>query len=445
METDLNVKDSAQLTQIQLIDEIISRTENKKWSEESMMEAEPFIVEYARRNCISEDSALLFAAFFNDFTDTRIWIKDIARFFDCSQVKILTKWSAIEELVAKRLVTQYKKDDGELYFAIPNEVVAALREDKKYSPDAKAHLTIDKWFAALSKLLNAKDQDKIPYTNFIADLHVLINSNKHLVVTQELSTIKGDVDLVIFAGIMDLFVRNNDNHVIREDLEDLFETRWDMRTEARLLERGIHPLQQAGLIEHSDSDGQVEANAWKMTDVAKERFLVEVDCTAPIKDDKNIQKAESITEKPLFFNALVSKQMAQLESLLQEDRFAAVQENLAKHGMRRGFACIFYGAPGTGKTESVLQLARKTGRGIMIVDVPNLRDKFVGETEKTPKLSSINTVRSARTPNWLQFYCLTRQTRCYANEMKEQQKVWTKWRMRCRISSCKRWRIWRES
>ena len=385
METDLNVKDSAQLTQIQLIDEIISRTENKKWSEESMMEAEPFIVEYARRNSISEDSALLFAAFFNDFTDTRIWIKDIARFFDCSQVKILTKWSAIEELVAKRLVTQYKKDDGELYFAIPNEVVAALREDKKYSPDAKAHLTIDKWFAALSKLLNAKDQDKIPYTNFIADLHVLINSNKHLVVTQELLTIKGDVDLVIFAGIMDLFVRNNDNHVIREDIEDLFETRWDMRTEARLLERGIHPLQQAGLIAHSDSNGQVESNAWKLTDAAKERFLSEVDCSTPMVEDKNIQKADSITEKPLFFNASVSKQMAQLESLLQEDRFAAVQENLAKHGMRRGFACIFYGAPGTGKTESVLQLARKTGRGIMIVDVPNLRDKFVGETEKNTK------------------------------------------------------------
>ena len=37
METNLNVKDAAQLTQIQLIDEIISRTENKKWAEESMM------------------------------------------------------------------------------------------------------------------------------------------------------------------------------------------------------------------------------------------------------------------------------------------------------------------------------------------------------------------------------------------------------------------------
>jgi SpoVK/Ycf46/Vps4 family AAA+-type ATPase len=53
--------------------------------------------------------------------------------------------------------------------------------------------------------------------------------------------------------------------------------------------------------------------------------------------------------------------------------------------MRRGFACIFYGAPGTGKTESALQIARITGRALMIVDVPNLRSKWVGDTEKNTK------------------------------------------------------------
>ncbi len=385
MKKDLIATDVTKLTQVQLVDEIIVRLEEKKLSEESVKKAKPFMTEFAKRNAISEDAAMLFAAYFNDFADTRIWIKDIARFFDCNQVKILTKWSAIEELVAKRFVTQYKKDNGELYFAISNEVVAAMREDRIYSPSANAELTIDKWLSALSKLLNDKDHDNIPFANFVADLHVLINANKHLVIARELATIKDEEHLVIFAGIMDLFIRNNDNHVIREDIEDIMETRWQMRTHARLLERGVHPLQIAGLIEHSDSNGQVEADAWKLTDAAKERFLVEVDCSTPIESDKNIQKADSITEKPLFFNAAVNKQMAQLETLLQEDRFAAVQENLVKHGMRRGFACIFYGAPGTGKTESVLQLARKTGRGIMMVDVPSLRDKFVGETEKNTK------------------------------------------------------------
>ena len=385
MNTDLNVKDAAQLTQIQLIDEIISKMEEKKMSEESINAAKPYFAELAKRNSLSEDAAMLLAAFFNDFADSHIWIKDIAGFYNCNQVKILTKWAAIEELVSRRFLIQYKRGNGELYYAVPNEVVAAMREDKLYSPTADANLTIDQWLTALSKLLNARDHDDIPYINFVEDLQVLIDSNKHLVIARELATIKDEYDLIIFTGIMDLYIKNNDNHVIREDIEDLLESRWQMRSQARLLERGIHPLQQAGLIEHSDSNGQVESDAWKLTDAAKERFLSEVDCSTPMVEDKNIQKADSITEKPLFFNASVSKQMAQLESLLHEDRFAAVQENLAKHGMRRGFACIFYGAPGTGKTESVLQLARKTGRGIMIVDVPNLRDKFVGETEKNTK------------------------------------------------------------
>ena len=385
MKKNLKVKEVANLLQVQLIDEIIVRMEDKKLSEESVKTAKPFIAEFAKRNNISEDAAMLFVAFFNAFADNHIWIRDIAGFFDCNKVKILTKWSAVEELVGRRFVLQYKKDNGDLFYTVPNEVVAAMREDKIYSPNANADLTIDKWLSALSRLLHDKDHDAIPFVNFVADLHVLINSNMHLDIARELATIDDEEDLVIFTGIMDLYIRNNDNHVVREDIEDLLDSRWEMRSQARLLERGVHPLQEAGLLEHSDSNGQVEADAWKLTDAAKERFLGEVDCATPIKDDKSIKKADSITEKPLFFNASVSKQMAQLESLLQEDRFAAVQENLVKHGMRRGFACIFYGAPGTGKTESVLQLARKTGRGLMIVDVPNLRDKFVGETEKNTK------------------------------------------------------------
>ena len=51
-------------------------------------------------------------------------------------------------------------------------------------------------------------------------------------------------------------------------------------------------------------------------------------------------------------------------------------------GMRSGFACLFYGAPGTGKTETVLQLARATGRDIMQVNIASIRSKWVGDSEK---------------------------------------------------------------
>jgi SpoVK/Ycf46/Vps4 family AAA+-type ATPase len=46
---------------------------------------------------------------------------------------------------------------------------------------------------------------------------------------------------------------------------------------------------------------------------------------------------------------------------------------------------LFYGAPGTGKTETALQLSRKTSRDILQVNVSELRDKYVGESEKRVK------------------------------------------------------------
>ncbi|MCL2512220.1 MAG: ATP-binding protein, partial [Bacteroidales bacterium] len=58
---------------------------------------------------------------------------------------------------------------------------------------------------------------------------------------------------------------------------------------------------------------------------------------------------------------------------------------LGKNGMRKGFASIFYGAPGTGKTETVYQIAHATGRDIMMVDISDTKSCWFGESEKKIK------------------------------------------------------------
>ena len=50
--------------------------------------------------------------------------------------------------------------------------------------------------------------------------------------------------------------------------------------------------------------------------------------------------------------------------------------------MRQGFACLFFGSPGTGKTETVYQLARQTHRNLMQVNVSDIKSKWVGDSEK---------------------------------------------------------------
>ena len=75
----------------------------------------------------------------------------------------------------------------------------------------------------------------------------------------------------------------------------------------------------------------------------------------------------------------------QLNALLRPEQFDRICARLEAKGLRRGFACLFYGAPGTGKTETVFQLARETGRDLMQVNVSEIKSMWVGESEKNIK------------------------------------------------------------
>ena len=108
-------------------------------------------------------------------------------------------------------------------------------------------------------------------------------------------------------------------------------------------------------------------------------------CDTPPQNNRFLRSHTLIKKKELFYNESEQEQIERLMNLLSPENLPAIQERLEEHGMRKGFACLFYGAPGTGKTETVLQIARQTGRDIMQVDIAGLRDKWVGESEKNIK------------------------------------------------------------
>jgi SpoVK/Ycf46/Vps4 family AAA+-type ATPase len=53
--------------------------------------------------------------------------------------------------------------------------------------------------------------------------------------------------------------------------------------------------------------------------------------------------------------------------------------------MRTGFACLFSGPPGTGKTETAYQIARETGRDLLMVNIAETKSMWFGESEKRIK------------------------------------------------------------
>jgi DNA replication protein DnaC len=137
----------------------------------------------------------------------------------------------------------------------------------------------------------------------------------------------------------------------------------------RSLKNGSNRLVTLGIVENTYSNGFGDREKFRLTRKAKKDFLFELNLKNR-RNRKGLIVSDKIAAKKLFYNEGVTKKVARLSSLLQPENFAKVRENLGAANMRGGFACLFYGPPGTGKTETVYQIARETGRDIMLVDEP---------------------------------------------------------------------------
>lgn len=95
-----------------------------------------------------------------------------------------------------------------------------------------------------------------------------------------------------------------------------------------------------------------------------------------------IIKSSTINSKVLFFEKENQNDIQRIYKALAEDKYKEVMSRLKDMKRRPAITCLFYGAPGTGKTELAKQLAKATGRDIMIADVSKLHGSFTGDTEK---------------------------------------------------------------
>ena len=78
-------------------------------------------------------------------------------------------------------------------------------------------------------------------------------------------------------------------------------------------------------------------------------------------------------------------QLETLQNLLQEAKYHETQTRLTNKGLPQGIAVLLHGAPGTGKTEIVKQLAKATDREIMKVEISQSKSMWFGESEKIIK------------------------------------------------------------
>ncbi len=98
-------------------------------------------------------------------------------------------------------------------------------------------------------------------------------------------------------------------------------------------------------------------------------------------ESTNLIKAESLSAVNLFFNDSFTSKLDVIYELLQNDTYIRIQKQLLEENQTSGISMLFYGKAGTGKTATVYQLARKTGRAIFPVQVTDFKSAYYGESE----------------------------------------------------------------
>ena len=165
-------------------------------------------------------------------------------------------------------------------------------------------------------------------------------------------------------------------------------------------------LLKTGLIEFESKSNPQEATV-VLGDKGKKLFFGNDYERYSKVDDKLFIKPQDISPVKLFYSPENRHQVEELFRILSQKNYLQIRNRLKTGGLPAGICVLLYGTPGSGKTETVYQLARKTGRVIVPVDLAETKSCWFGESEKKIKkvfydyrrvCEQMNRSKNGRTP-----------------------------------------------
>lgn len=334
---------------------------------------------------MSQEEALLLSLFFEKSSTNRIWISSIAEMINVSNIRIISMMNIADGLVKKGYLTgNINNTKGERFYGVPNEVVDSIRKNVPFTPKSYHSLSIDDFFDRLSEMFEDEDT---PVWQRSEQLDDLVENNLHIPYCKVMRSYDlGDIESIILHLFSHRLVNEDDDMIGTHDWEDFLDSKRQVRRVLKNWKAGHSSLIEKGIIEPKIDEGVRDPNFYHLTDKAKEALFPEMDLAESTgQNDKNLISHTSFASKQLYYAPHIQSQIDRLVELLRPENFSNVAQRLSENGMRKGFACLFYGSPGTGKTETVNQLARMTGRDVMMVDVTQIKSCWVGESEQNIK------------------------------------------------------------
>ncbi len=366
--------------------------------DDSMVELEPngelipefaiedSLVELSSRIGTNTEEAKIFAIIFSAHLDGgEIYEKDIAKLLKITLRKYDYLHKNLQSLYEKGLILKSNSYRSRVIYFVGLEIQKSIFKNQNLD---NANLKTDVFGLADNairyfKMYNENLIDNGMLTVYLNKL-LEINSTLPLAKTIKKLRLPKDEMILLFA-LYSNTIEGEASFNYPMLLSSLYSNNIDRINITRKLQNGYARLLTSGITKLEAANFRV-ANVISLTEkgldavFGKEKSLLNL--TPSDSDFHGLILAHNISERKLFYNNSEADAINRLIKVLGDKQFTEIQKKLIEEKMLPGMAILLYGSPGTGKTESVYQAARMTGRDLFKVDISTIRDKYVGESEK---------------------------------------------------------------
>ena len=377
-----------EMTLLNAINCILELAEDTSLSKEFWDASQVFANYVAERMQVSPTQAVLLALIVEaGSVGGTATISEMGRYVCCRNVKMMQYQQDLEDLVNRGFLRKSQKNiRRELCYILPTALLDALYKDEAYQKKTDECHNVVELMQSFFELTHLRFEEELSTELLQEEVVALFEKNKEMPYVVALWNMGTDLqDAIIITHFCRHLVLNNTDSLELENLAYLYDDKQERFDFCTMMKEMYHPLIACGWVEQAFDGGFQSSEKFRLTDSIRKKLLKGVDLKLEDNSRCDIIAHKNIVKRELFFGSEVNEHIQRLTKLLNEREFHKICARLKKEGYRQGFTCLFYGAPGTGKTESVLQLAKKTGRDIIQVNISEVKSKWVGDSEKNVK------------------------------------------------------------
>lgn len=345
---------------------------------------------------ISQNQSLLVAMVFSlNYRGDTVDFNDLTLHFDCNPMRLLMFIDDFEALYTKEIFKKQKSGRG-IQLALTNDQITINEKiteailTNQPMPQLGGEEEPTDIIEILEKIYNIgeqRDNGEIPTVVLFGHAINLISDNLHFPLIKRINDFKFKIeDNYVYLYLIWKTLNGYNSVDIETMTKGIFDTATRRMRYVQKLISNENELINQNLIEIVEAKF-LNDPAIKLTE--QSRILIE-ECGIKLSAKKkinpnNVIEPAKIIAKSLFFKETEAKQLGILKQLLQNANFNEAQSRLGDKGLPKGITALLHGLPGTGKTETVYQIARETNRQIVKVDISQSKSMWFGESEKIVK------------------------------------------------------------